>query len=196
MYKDRFKLWSWSKNVPHKKVAWMQNKLDECKPQKIVFQYHDMEQSEERLKKLLDARKQADEKISVAGATPQASNEAEAPTDDIAKVAFNYDAEPEGFSLRSMNMDDLRTSLQSASEAASAGKHAEAEKMFRDGLVGFRRLLTPTHDETLRAGYQLVSFYANLGKMGDADTVLDWMTSKHVEKWEGGMKRPWPTTHA
>lgn len=131
--------------------------------------------------------------MSIAGATPQALRDMQ-PLDEAhhsraAKSTFNYDAEPDGFNMGFMNIDFFRAVLQSASEAVMTGKHEDAEKLFRDGLLGFRHLLTPTHSETLRAGYKLASFYANLGKMDDADTVLDWMTSKHIEKWGGGHEK-------
>ncbi|KAK8097412.1 hypothetical protein PG984_016551 [Apiospora sp. TS-2023a] len=213
MYKDRFKDWNLSKKVPQKKVAWMHNKLNECKPQKMVFQYRDMELSEERIMKLSNSHKpsiesQEDENelsaatpsdvqyrtaMSIAGATPQPLHDLqpldEAHNSRASKLTFNYDSVPEDFDLSFISIDFLRALLQSGSQAAKSGNHADAEKMIRDGLLGFRHLLTPTHDETLQAGYQLASFYADTGHMNDADTVLDWMTAKHIEKWGGGHEK-------
>ena len=82
-----------------------------------------------------------------------------------------------------MSMSDLRQLLQSATATAAAGLMAEAEAQYRDALLGFRHLLSPTHDETLRAGYRFASFYANQGRMNEVDSLLNWMTSCHRTKW-------------
>lgn len=60
MYKDHFRDWKLAKKVPHKKVAWMHNKLKEC-DQKIVFHYREMELSKERIMKLSESHKPSEE---------------------------------------------------------------------------------------------------------------------------------------
>ncbi|KAK8126989.1 uncharacterized protein PG998_002748 [Apiospora kogelbergensis] len=210
MYKDRFREWKWAKNIPQRKAKWMLNKLNERQPQKTTFWCGDLEMSEERVKKLADAPSQDEgdqaypsgptpsdveyhTPFPLAGDTPQAIRDllplSKDPADHNTSLIVNYDTEPEGFNIRLMNMSDLHTLLRSACEAVSAGKSEDAEAKFRDSLVGFRHLLTPTHEETLRAGYMLASFYANLGRMADADAVLDWMTYKHVDKWGAGHEK-------
>ncbi|KAK6863577.1 hypothetical protein PG995_000105 [Apiospora arundinis] len=213
MYKDTFRSWKWTKHVPKKKLSWMMNKMDECKPRKITFRYGNMDLSEERIKKLSDTQNQtgtgfllinSDERLisgptpsdieyhtalSVGGRTPQETYELqpldEEDTSHNTASKFNYDGGPEGCNLSFLTMENLRTLHESACEAAVAGEHNIAETKFRDSLMGFRHLLSPTHEETLRAGYKLATFYANLGQMDDADNVLDWMTSKHVDVWGG-----------
>ncbi|KAK8875225.1 hypothetical protein PGQ11_005739 [Apiospora arundinis] len=206
MYKDSFKTWNWTKHVPKEKLSWMMNKVTKCKPRKIAFRYGNMDLSEERIKKLSDPQNQTDTDehlisgptpsdveyrtaLSIGGRTPQESHDLhpldEEDTSHDASSKFNYDGRPEGCNLRFLTMENLRTLQESACEAVVAGDHNTAETKFRDSLLGFRHLLSPTHDETLRAGYKLATFYANVGQMGDADAVLDWMTSKHVDVWGG-----------
>jgi len=96
---------------------------------------------------------------------------------------FYLDCPPVYLDMRQTTISDLRKLLVSASLAASSGNQDEADADFRDAVSGFRQVLSPTHEETLKAGYLYASFYANSGKMGKADAVLSWMTEKHREKW-------------
>jgi hypothetical protein len=85
--------------------------------------------------------------------------------------------------MKRTTISDLRQLLVSASQAASSGNRDEADADFRDAVSGFRQVLSPTHEETIKAGYLYASFYANSGRMGKADAVLSWMTEKHRDKW-------------
>lgn len=225
MYKDKFKGWQWSKNLPHKKAAWMLKRLHEHRPHKVVFEYGNQKWDEERLRKISD-RLQRTEDISggkpqlrngslksslliqadgwspcaptpsdiqystalpIANDTPRDVQDHRTPTEvrhrDQWGEPFDFDSKPTTLDLRRVTIADLRRLLESAATAASAGLSAQAEANFRETLLGFRHLLSPTHDETLRAGYHLASFYANIGRMETADLVLSWMTSTHIKEW-------------
>lgn len=96
---------------------------------------------------------------------------------------FYLDTKPVGLDLSRTTISDLNRLLNTASRAESAGKLDEANAEFRDAVSGFRFLLSPTHEDTLRAGYRYAFFYANCAKMDEADAVLNWMSKKHVERW-------------
>lgn len=96
---------------------------------------------------------------------------------------FYLDTQPVNFDLNGASPSDLVNLLQEASRAASAGRTEEANADFRDVVTGFASMLSPTHPETLRAGYLYASFYANCTELNRADAVLNWMSEKHVERW-------------
>ena len=103
--------------------------------------------------------------------------------DGIEQAPFYLDGKPVNLDLSHTTMSDLRILLNNASHASSAGNIDEANADFRDAVSGFSCLLSPTHEETLRAAYSYASFYANCASMDKADAVLSWMSEKHVEKW-------------
>jgi len=80
---------------------------------------------------------------------------------------------------KKITLDDLRALTQAAWEANSAGQLLDAESQLQDALCGFSRLLSPTHEEALKAGYHLACFYADHGRMDEADETLNWMTERH-----------------
>lgn len=93
------------------------------------------------------------------------------------------DYPPVNLDMRRTTISDLRKLLVSASQAAPSGNLDVADADFRDAVSGFRQVLPPTHEETIKAGYLYASFYANSGEMDKADAVLSWMTEMHREKW-------------
>jgi tetratricopeptide (TPR) repeat protein len=80
-------------------------------------------------------------------------------------------------------MTDLEKMAEEADDLAHLGRPDDAEKKFRDALAGLKALLSPTHERTNALAYRLAEFYAQNERMNDADTVLNWMGEKHVERW-------------
>ena len=118
-----------------------------------------------------------------AASTPRDVSAAQPQYREKQQSQFYLDCPPVNLDMRRTTISDLRKLLVSASQAASSGKQDEADADFRDAVSGFRQLLSPTNEETIKAGYLYASFYANSGKMDKADAVLSWMTEKHREKW-------------
>lgn len=73
--------------------------------------------------------------------------------------------------------------MREAARLDKAGDTSNAEKNFRDALSGFETMLSPTHEETTIAAYQLASFFANQDRMKEADKVLDWLGEKYIQRW-------------
>ena len=94
-----------------------------------------------------------------------------------------FDQTPIGYELSRPTLSDLRILSDSAIALAAQGDNLHAEDQFREALVGYRHILSPTHDETVRAGYLLASFYANNGRFDEANFVLEWMSKRHRERW-------------
>jgi len=78
---------------------------------------------------------------------------------------------------------DFEAIYQEAQDLERLGKIEDAEIKFREALTGFEKLLSATHDGTTVVAYRLASFYAQTNRMKDADTVLDWITEKHIERF-------------
>ena len=60
----------------------------------------------------------------------------------------------------------------------------EAEESFREALAGCQVLLSPAHEHTRIFTYHLAEFYAQHGRMADADKLLDWMTDRILYRFD------------
>lgn len=78
---------------------------------------------------------------------------------------------------------DIDTLQREAHELACQGKNVEAERKFREALVGLENLLPPTHEDTNAVAYHLASFYAQHGRMREADGVLSRVGEQHLDRW-------------
>ncbi len=54
MYKQRFKVWKWSKYLPKKEAGWMMNKVNQRQPRGTEFQYGGQKWTEERIRRTFD----------------------------------------------------------------------------------------------------------------------------------------------
>ncbi|RMJ10577.1 hypothetical protein CDV36_009797 [Fusarium kuroshium] len=202
MYKTKFKSWRWSKNLPQDIAAWMTKKQQQRNPTKTVFSFRGQEwngeQVEEKYRNQLFAVNPAGSNSTpneIQYWTPQppatspcqprivASQSHDTTNQTRESPKFYLDTQPVNFDLNGAGPSDLRNLLREASRAASEGRTDEANADFRDAVSGFASMLSPTHPETLRAGYLYASFYANYNDMNRADAVLNWMSGKHVERW-------------
>ncbi len=95
--------------------------------------------------------------------------------------------------LNQASIPELQALIRAALTASKEGDEGEAEANLRDALSGFNRLLSPTHDETVKTGYRLASYYADQKRMADADSILNWMTYKHYRRF--GADHGKPMTH-
>ncbi|KAI0097475.1 hypothetical protein GGR51DRAFT_578148 [Nemania sp. FL0031] len=84
----------------------------------------------------------------------------------------------QGKSLR-----DLQTMRSKSSDMAAEGKTDEAISQLRVVVAGLESLLTPTHDITKAAAYDLARILGHNNSMDEANAVLNWMNSKSVEKY-------------
>ena len=84
---------------------------------------------------------------------------------------------------RGMSLKQLHQLKWEAARLDAEGRTGEAEGLFAGALSGFRHLLTPTHELTVKAAYQLAAFYANHDRMADADKVLHWLSESHISRW-------------
>ncbi|PHH81429.1 hypothetical protein CDD82_819 [Ophiocordyceps australis] len=210
MYKNKFKAWAWSKNLPREKAMWMGDKIRQRRPAATVFHWNHQNWSEDRIMQICARFSQTQPESAQPAAyartpdmmkdiqywtpppvsdTPQTPrNEAIMQSQDRENQErsprqFYLDTPPVNLDMNHTTVSDLEKLLESASRAASDGNLNEADADFRDVVAGFCQLLSPTHEETLKAAYLYASFYANSGEMNKADAVLSWMFEKHREKW-------------
>ena len=73
--------------------------------------------------------------------------------------------------------------LQEAHDLDRLGEIEIAENKYRTALGGLQHLLSPTHEDTKKAAYELVSFYAQHDRMDDADAVLGWLCDKLIDRY-------------
>ncbi len=55
--------------------------------------------------------------------------------------------------------------------------------MLRSVVAGFHDLLTPTHNTTIAAGYELAQLLVRHDNMEEANSILEWIGSSCVEKY-------------
>ncbi|KAL2209664.1 hypothetical protein CC79DRAFT_1382894 [Sarocladium strictum] len=207
MYKTKFKLWRWSKNLPQEKAVWMAEKVQQRMPRKTTFRWNHQQWTEDMLSRKVGPvylnSSSRSHRPALCAPTPNDIQYSTPPTLALSPqdaraaasvsrpsehqggepAAFYLDTMPINLDLSQTTLSELRQLLSAASHAASTGSVEDADTDFRDAVSGFRFLLSPTHTETLRAGYLYASFYANRGEMNRADAVLHWMSEKHIEKW-------------
>ncbi|KAM0429216.1 hypothetical protein ACHAPT_006430 [Fusarium lateritium] len=206
MYKNRFKIWRWSKNLPHEVARWMTEKIQQRRPTETVFYWNDQKWTSE---KILHKYGKALHHQAMAGVCAPTPNDIQYRTppsfaaspqqprtvaprsqnpggEKEGQPGFYLDTIPVNLDLSQTTIADLRRLLDQACRAASAGAIDDANADFRDAVSGSRFMLSPTHEETLRAGYLYASFYANCAHMDKADAVLNWMSEKHIERWGPG----------
>ncbi len=80
-------------------------------------------------------------------------------------------------------MSDIEKLQEEAQDLTDSGNTFEAEEKYRSALGGLKTLLSPTHNTTKALAYRVAEFYAQNGRMSDADAVLNWMGQKHIERW-------------
>ncbi|UKZ73162.1 hypothetical protein TrVFT333_000803 [Trichoderma virens FT-333] len=160
MYKDMFKQWKWSKNLPRDMAIGMLNKAKRRQPKQSIFQWGNQTWTVDRIKKTHG--KLADQ--------PDANSLAGGPIDEG----------PFRLSLNQSSIADLSSFVKKALEADKDGDEEEAEWGLRDALSCSSRLLSPTHEDTVNIGYILADFYASKKNFVGAYDILNWMTNKHL----------------
>ncbi|KAF5006437.1 hypothetical protein FDECE_7197 [Fusarium decemcellulare] len=209
MYKNKFRIWGWSKNIPQDKAIWMTEKGIQRRPTKTVFCWKNQEWTDEQLAQKYgktsqnlhggvgsvgcaptpnDIQYKTPSSLAASPQQPcttasQSHNLRTEGDETNGQPKFYLDTKPVNLDLNRTTISELDSLLKEASHAASAGRVESANTDFRDAVSGFRFLLSPTHDETLRAAYLYASFYANCAEMEKAYAVLSWMSEKHVKKW-------------
>ncbi|KAL7953230.1 hypothetical protein V8C34DRAFT_297576 [Trichoderma compactum] len=206
MYKDKFKQWKWSKNLPKAIAARMLNIAHQRRPKRTVFWRNDRMWPIKRIKKLL-SRHSAEEDSSIQQGssipddftytTPSSGNtDTESVSENLHRTdgdldmadAANADTTEdlrkfldEGFCRTNSTPEVLYSRVQGAVKAIEEATchHEEAESAFRDAFSYYRHHCSPTHGKTLEIGYLLASFYVKIGRVNDAHCILDWMTKEH-----------------
>lgn len=79
-------------------------------------------------------------------------------------------------------MGDLQRSRSDAMSLASEGKTDEAVSKLRTAIAGFQNLLSPTHDLTETAAFELAQILGNNDGMEEADSIMTWLSSNSIKK--------------
>jgi len=124
-----------------------------------------------------------------AAATAESSHIVWTPSHIVGQQAPEREPSRLRVDWRGMSLSQLRGLKRDAARLDAEGRKEEAEEAFASALSGFRHLLTPTHELTIKAAYQLAAFYASHNRMADADKVLHWISECHIRKWGAGHDR-------
>ncbi|KAL7911687.1 hypothetical protein GGI35DRAFT_468171 [Trichoderma velutinum] len=207
MYKDKFKQWKWSKNLPKAIAARMLNIANQRRPKRTFFRWNNRIWPIERIKKLL-SRHSAEEDSSIqedssipddfSYGTPPSSgitdnesilenshgNDGDIEMADAATADTTEDLRKfldEGFCRINSSPEALHSRVQEAAKAAEEDtcNYEEVESAFRDAFSYYRHNYSPTHNKTLEVGYLLATFYAKRRRVNGAHYMLDWMTKEH-----------------
>ncbi|PNP55513.1 hypothetical protein THARTR1_04343 [Trichoderma harzianum] len=206
-YKDKFKQWKWSKNLPRSIAARMLYVYIQRWPKRTVFWRNDRMWPIERIKKSLSRHSaQEDSPIQEDSSIPDDFTYGTPPSTGItdtesilenshgthgdlqmADVATTDTTEGlpkslvEGLCRTNSAPEVLYSRVQAVVKAIEEGtcNHEEAESAFGEALSCFSHHYSPTHSKTLEIGYLLASFYAKIGRVNDAYCILDRMTKEH-----------------
>ncbi|KAH0594835.1 hypothetical protein MHUMG1_07670 [Metarhizium humberi] len=222
MYKDKFKQWKWSKNLPKDMAMAMLNKAKQRQPKQTIFQWGNQTWTIERIKKthgkfadqseshFLESYPTPQDATCETPYTPGITDTPNAPeetqghdgdpvlacgvaADAATMPSRTIDEGPFPLNLNQASAADLTSAVKAALDADGKGNEEEAELGLRDALSCSSRLLSPTHRETVKIGYLLASFYANKGRKVDTDDILNWMTNKHLTRF--GLHHPKTVAH-
>ncbi|KAF8858028.1 hypothetical protein BDZ45DRAFT_726328 [Acephala macrosclerotiorum] len=212
MYKQKFKLWKWSKKLPRDTAEWMLRRAHNRRnpvsnePKDTTFFWGNQVWTVDRVKQSVGRRNKVEDLAPQDGPTPsdivvktpisivESPHLASSPVCSTpsgtpwAPNAIPSTAQPRNVAflrLRWNNLEfaDVQDLKHEAARLDKAGDTINAEIKFRDALSGFEALLSPTHEETTIAAYQFASFLANQDRMKEADRVLDWLGGNYIRRW-------------
>ena len=81
------------------------------------------------------------------------------------------------------SLRDLQRSTSDATNLASEGKTAEAATKLRTAIAGFQNLLSPTHDLTEAAAFELARILGSSDGMEEANSIMTWLSSNYAKKY-------------
>ncbi|KAL6887091.1 hypothetical protein GGI43DRAFT_431531 [Trichoderma evansii] len=215
MYKDMFKQWKWSKNLPRGMAISMLNKARRRQPKQSIFEWGNRTWTVDRIKKthgksinqkdldgledyptpqdLICKTPRGTEAVQNLSASEKAQEQESSYelANTTAKIAAKsvggpIDDGPFRLSSNQSSIADLSSLVKTALEVDKDDNEEEAEWRLRDALSCSSRLLSPTDVKTNEIGYQLASFYAAKKRFSNADDILNWMTNRHLEHIGGG----------
>jgi tetratricopeptide (TPR) repeat protein len=114
--------------------------------------------------------------------TPRPPDETNSKSDPVFDSELNKIL-PLRLTWNGYKLGDLEEMTREAGSLSEIGNLEAAEHKFREALFGFEGLLTPTHEKSISAAYELADFYAKNLRMNDADEVLQRVSENLVETW-------------
>lgn len=81
------------------------------------------------------------------------------------------------------SLSELQRSRSDAMSLASEGKIDEAASKLRMAIAGFQNLLSPTHDITEAAAFELAQILGSSDGMEEANSIMTWLTSNYTKKY-------------
>jgi tetratricopeptide (TPR) repeat protein len=96
---------------------------------------------------------------------------AEEPTTNVASLLLNFNGR---------SVSDLGALLVAARNYAQVGRTSLAEETYTQSFQGFQHVLGQIHGTTVKAGFELATFYLQQSRKADADHILEQLTSTHI----------------
>jgi hypothetical protein len=84
-------------------------------------------------------------------------------------------------SFKGKSRDDLAMELSAARAYSCNGEAELAQRSYLEAFNGCEHILSATHEDTLKIGYELATFYTEQDRKADADEVLEDMTQKNID---------------
>ncbi|KAF2105455.1 hypothetical protein BDV96DRAFT_592460 [Lophiotrema nucula] len=192
LYKEKFKVWHWQKNLPGKVAHWMVNRatLREADNKNTVFEYGGQRWTvEEAISRANRSKRIGKEPVSTPAdvdvITPENHGSAASPTaSDVILIRAHTGPTqrilPLNFNGKSR--EDLASLLHAARQYARSGEAITAEDTYIEVFNGCEHILSATHEDTVKVGYELATFYTQQERKVDADDVLEEMAEKHISQ--------------
>ncbi|KAI0902167.1 hypothetical protein F4806DRAFT_28518 [Annulohypoxylon nitens] len=200
LYKDKFKLWGWQKNLSSERARFMAEKAEKRKREDgkdTVFLYRGQTWTRERVQSSASRAKRArtdggediETPQSVSYKTPmnlvQTPASEDSGLDDESIQETSREADHAGSELKLRWQGHSRSNLlamrDTARQLIGQGKQDEAESLLLEVREGLGCVLGVISDDTVKVGYMLADIYAETDRMEDADYIIEDMTQKHIK---------------
>jgi hypothetical protein len=204
-YKEKFEAWGWRKNLPGEYAQWMAQKAHKRQREdgkETVFLYGGLQWDKaDAEKSVTRSKKVRHETGSIVVETPSEieyqtpQNNAMSPPNarsaprnvgkgkQVAQPQSESEDEENDLSLnwRGHSREQL-TSIFEAARNHAENQSDRAEALFSTALEGYRHLLGPTHETTVKVAFAMASFYTKQGQSADADKVIEDVCRRHISK--------------
>ncbi|CAH0047389.1 unnamed protein product [Clonostachys solani] len=201
LYKDRFRQWNWSKNLPTDVAGFMATKLKRRQQSGLetIFTYGEREWDKDRIESTLRRNIGTPEGVTCctpppfpignAELPPSRNSTIEEPVMEDRNTELPSADQPPLLSWNGMTRTDVLRLQESSRAAAANGQVKAAIRMLLRALEGMRHLSGVIQEVSNSIAYELATLYFQEGSQREADAVLDEITRLHFQKLGSQHKR-------
>ncbi|KAH6895896.1 hypothetical protein B0T10DRAFT_587446 [Thelonectria olida] len=207
VYKERFKQWEWSKNLPAEVAGFMVEKSKRRKRENgsdTVFTYGGKQWDKTRAENTLTrSKKPRTQDAAAIGQTPDGvtyktpvdaasssgdgESSEDSQSDELGENEPTTDNSDGGLTIslewKGLGRSRLVPMWEEARGYVRQGKPKAAEPLLKQVVEGLAHLNGRTNEHTKKASFELANLYAQMSSKHEADKVLEQVMQAHVDIW-------------